>query len=96
MIRSYAVYKYLNTSEEVKLAVWNKGYRINGYDPREWRKDTCGYVMKYSEHGKEGKYGWEIDHIFPESLGGSHELSNLQPLFWLNNRKKSNTYPWAC
>ena len=89
-------YKYKNANETDKLAVWKKGEIIKGYDSAVWRKDICGHTMKYSEHGKEGKYGWEIDHILPKSKGGSDSLSNLQPLYWENNRKKGDTYPWAC
>ena len=32
----------------------------------------------------------------PVAKGGSDDLSNLQPLQWDNNRKKSDTFPWAC
>jgi 5-methylcytosine-specific restriction endonuclease McrA len=35
-------------------------------------------------------YGWHVDHIFPESRGGSRELSNLQPLYWRKNLEKSD------
>lgn len=36
-------------------------------------------------------YGeWEIDHIVPISKGGSFHYSNLQPLWWKDNLKKSN------
>jgi 5-methylcytosine-specific restriction endonuclease McrA len=75
--------------------VWNKGRVIQGYDARIWRYDICGSVMKYSDHGTEGTYGWEIDHIKPTAKGGSDDLANLQPLQWENNRRKSDTYPWA-
>jgi hypothetical protein len=46
-----------------------------------------------------GKYGWHIDHIKPISLANTeqevYELShytNLQPLWWSDNIKKSNKY----
>jgi hypothetical protein len=36
-------------------------------------------------------YGeWEIDHIIPVSKNGSFHYSNLQPLWKIDNRKKSN------
>jgi hypothetical protein len=30
------------------------------------------------------------------ALGGTHELSNLQPLHWANNLRKGDNYPWHC
>lgn len=32
----------------------------------------------------------EVDHIIPVTLGGTRERSNLQPLCWQCNCKKSN------
>ena len=96
-------YKYLykNTKEEVKLAVWKKGKEVMQkgklFDKRVWRSDICGNIMKYTEHGNtESEYGWEIDHIKPSSKGGLDNLNNLQPLYWKNNRRKGDDYPWDC
>ena len=76
--------------------VWNKGIVVTGYDSKVYRKDICGHLIKFDEYGQETGYGWEIDHIYPVSKGGSDDLSNLQPLYWENNRKKGDTYPWNC
>lgn len=65
-------------------------------DSAKWRRDICGALMYYPSYGIESNHGWEIDHIYPVALGGGDELSNLQPLQWNNNRRKSDTYPWAC
>lgn len=79
-------------------AVWEKGKVIPDYSPATWRWDTCGAVMKRSEHGNtDSKHGWEVDHINPVSNDGSDALSNLQPLQWGNNRHKGDNYPnWSC
>ncbi|WP_019215884.1 HNH endonuclease signature motif containing protein [Legionella tunisiensis] len=78
-----------------RIAVWQKASSILGYAEAEWRIDAYGNLMKYSDYGDiNSNYGWEIDHIFPVSLGGKGMLSNLQPLQWRKNRLKGNSYPY--
>lgn len=78
-------------------AVWSKGRLVPNYDQGMWRYDMCGKPLKYSHYGKtNSEHGWEIDHVFPVSKGGSNNLSNLQPLQWDNNRRKGDLYPWSC
>lgn len=86
-----------NWSLEQIKEVWTKGKVIDNYDPEIWRRDVCGYVIKFSEHGnRNSEYGWEIDHIKPVAHGGEDELTNLQPLCWENNAKKSDQLNWNC
>ncbi|MEJ2121766.1 MAG: HNH endonuclease signature motif containing protein [Alphaproteobacteria bacterium] len=90
-------YPSYNGDEILKRAVWAKGRAIPNYDPDLWRHDACGHPMRYSDHGNTtSKFGWEIDHVLPLARGGTDELDNLQPLFWENNRRKGDTYPWYC
>src|SRR5260221_9083220 len=77
-------------------AVWAKGQTVSTHDANVYRKDVCGNWMQFSQHGKEGDYGWEVDHIKPLAKQGADTLANMQPLQWANNRRKSDIYPWSC
>ena len=90
-------YPFADAPEQIKKIVWAKGTAIPDYNADLWRRDICGHAMKFTDHGDtNSEYGWEIDHIKPTSLGGTDDLSNLQPLYWENNRKKGDQYPWHC
>jgi 5-methylcytosine-specific restriction endonuclease McrA len=69
--------------------VWEKGKVVEGADRAVWRKDECLAWIGRSQYGnRKSQYGWEIDHITPESEGGTDALSNLRPLQWENNASK--------
>lgn len=89
-------YFFVNAEDSLILQVWNKGKKIEKYDPTIWRRDICGRAIKFEEHGKNTENGWEIDHIKPQAKGGGDDLGNLQPLYWETNRTKGDTYPWNC
>jgi hypothetical protein len=79
----------MSFSEDIVQKVWEKGKIVEGYDPKKWRKDACEAWMNKSSYGdRSSSYGWEIDHIKPESESGTDDLSNLHPLQWENNASK--------
>ncbi len=75
-------------------AVWEKGSFIPFEDRDVYRVDILGNRIKRSEYGKHTEYGWQIDHIIPQSKGGPDDIINLQPLQWQANNKKSNIGPY--
>ena len=79
----------MNLTEDIIQKVWEKGTVVSGNDPNVWRKDECKAWIGRQHYGnRDSQYGWEIDHIIPESEGGGDELSNLRPLQWQNNAGK--------
>jgi len=92
---AYKGYEFEKANDPFLRAVWEKGRIVQGHNKDVHRQDICGNWMQYDQHGKEGDYGWEVDHIKPLALKGSEDLSNLQPLQWRNNRRKADTYPWS-
>jgi len=84
-------------TNEIILAVWQKGQAISKYDSNQYRIDECGAWMEFDKHGdREAIRGWEIDHIKPKALGGDDALSNLQPLHWKNNVEKGDSSYLKC
>lgn len=88
------------TKEDLDV-IWAKGTPAVGYDAAKCRLDLAGAMMVREEYGKEGMFGWEVDHVFPraklEELGVDKSLwdaaSNLQPMNAKNNAKKGDDYP---
>lgn len=88
-------------SEETLDEIWTKGRKAGCLDPREYRLDVAGALMKKSLYGKEGNLGWEVDHIYPkEKLKASKipedrwdDMINLRPMNAKNNVAKGEDYP---
>lgn len=75
------------TDEQIE-AVWSKGTQVSNNDPRSVRQDVCGaWIVRNEYANRKSEFGWEIDHINPK---GTDDLSNLQPLQWENNVRKSD------
>ena len=52
--------------------------------------DAFGTLIYRNRHGHTGDGGWDVDHIFPQSKNGTTTFDNLQPLYFENNRIKSD------
>ena len=78
------------TSKSATKKVWEKGAPVRGKSEETWRKDAYGNKIRHGSYGTMGEYGWEIDHIKPQSKGGSDSLKNKQPLHWEENRAKAD------
>jgi 5-methylcytosine-specific restriction endonuclease McrA len=83
---------YLENNHLLVIRVWQKGAIVPTHDPSRYRKDRFGNWIALDEYGLRSAYGWEIDHIFPTSLGGGDHLDNLQPLHWRSNAQKGNRF----
>lgn len=88
--------------EALKKKIWERGRIIEGYDKNKCRQDACGAWILWDHYGdRESPFGWEVDHIYPESKlrekGVDNEMIdnpvNLRPLNWKNNDSKGADYP---
>ena len=92
----------MNLTNQLKLSVWQKGQIVDGFNPELYRKDPCGAWIVWDKYGiRDSLYGWEIDHIFPQSkledMGFSasliDDLRNLRPMQHSDNESKCDDYP---
>ena len=70
---------------------WNNAKTIIGKDYDKYRKDPYGNIMHKDSYGKDSNMGWEVDHIKPQSRGGSDATRNLQALNTKVNRSKGDS-----
>lgn len=81
---------------------WLKGTIVPNYDPAKYRKDACGAWIVRDKYGDvHSPYGWQIDHIYPESRLKLRRMDqesiddprNLRPMHRQNNESKGADYP---
>lgn len=71
--------------EERKRAAWQKATPIPEVDTNVYRYDDEVRVIKWSEYGQNSVFGWHIDHIVPQAVGGPDVLSNLRARHRITN-----------
>lgn len=86
----------MNLSEDTIRDIWIKRYGNNA-----WAKDCYGAWIYFYDRGRECKprtnpdgviepCGWEIDHIYPESKGGTNNEYNLEFAYGYFNSLKAD------
>lgn len=92
----------MNLSEKEKDRIFRKARKIEGLDADEWRMDACDAIIYRHSYGRNDDFfGWEVDHIVPQSLLEENgvpqnlidDFRNLRPLNWRNNVSKGDDYP---
>lgn len=85
----------MNLQEETTINyVWQKGLVVEGYNPDLYRQDYSGaWIARNAYADRESILGWEIDHVYPKSKGGTDDAVNLRPINWRNNISKGDSYP---
>ncbi len=53
-------------------------------------RDFAGRTIYRNNHNDGSAYAWNVDHIMPESLGGTDTMRNLQIAHVTTNQEKSN------
>ncbi|TAN58897.1 MAG: HNH endonuclease [Rhodospirillales bacterium] len=81
--------------EVLRRQVWLKATPKPGFNLNVWRTDICGSTICFYDYGNPSSpHGWMVDHLIPLSLGGTDDLSNLQPLHCENKRRKGESFLW--
>lgn len=73
--------------------VWDNARPVRGMNQNLYRSDGQGNIIYKPAYGRNSRMGWQVDHIWPKSRGGSNRRSNLQALQTRANKRKSNKLP---
>ncbi len=79
----------MNINRENAMLLWNKRYgkaiRVKDFAGREMDKGSYG--------NRNSKYGWNLDHICPQTQGGKDSESNLICCHITTNDEKADKFP---
>lgn len=81
-------------THETIATAWEKARSVEGFDADIFRKDACGaWIQKDMYSQPESMYGWGIDLILPQTLGGTVTEENIRALNYRNIKSKGKDYP---
>jgi hypothetical protein len=66
-------------------AVWDKAENEFGFV--FFKRDRFGDIIAKHHFGEQTQYGWTIEMVTPESIGGTRNIENLLPIHWKNVSK---------
>lgn len=79
----------MDINRETAMSLWNKRYgkadKVMDFAGRE--------MAKAAYDNRNSKYGWNLDHILPQSRGGKTTESNLVCCHILTNDEKKDSFP---
>ena len=79
----------MNINREKAMSLWNKSF-----GKAVKAKDFAGREMVKGAYGdRNSDFGWNIDHILPQSQGGKTVESNLICCHILTNDEKADKFP---
>ena len=75
---------HMSMLEDLKRAAWGRTSPVQGQmNSWEFRKDVLGNLIRYADFGnRHSPFGWELEYIVPQRMGGSTSTDNLQALQW--------------
>ena len=81
--------KFMDLNKETAMRIWNKSF---GKETKV--KDFAGRIIaKGAYNDRNSEFGWNVDHILPQSRGGKTADHNLICCHILSNDEKADKFP---
>ena len=81
--------KHMDLNRETAMRLWNKSF---GKETKV--KDFTGRtIAKGAYNDRNSEFGWNVDHILPQSMGGKTADHNLVCCHILTNDEKADKFP---
>jgi hypothetical protein len=81
--------KTMELNKETAMRLWNESFgkatKVKDYTGRE--------IAKGAYNNRNSEFGWNVDHILPQSRGGKTNDSNLIVCHILTNDEKADKFP---